>query len=200
MRLVISIVAAMVCLGLVACGGSDEATNTPTTQPTTSATPRPSAAGSPTEPPADSYLGAVVGTSRSVDGAPYVTESGTGTYYRIDGIDRNTVLGTVLFVTGRIIPVPVVHVIEASQVITVPEGGSVSCSGTVAKRDDAYFVESSATGGCGSVELTGVDPAKVDPEVGRETELTVRYCTVTNEGRMVKANLDPDFTCTTPYP
>jgi hypothetical protein len=199
MRLGLSIVLITVCLGLVSCGGSNEATPAPTTlAPAVSGAPRESAVSTPTPPPADSYPGAVVGKYRTVDGEPYVTESGTGTYYQIRGIEASTPLGQDLFVIGRVTPVPNVHVIQATQVTTIPETGSVSCQGTLAKRNGRYFVESSAAGGCGSVELIEVDTQKLDAKVGQQTGLTVRYCTVTKEGRMVKADLDPDFTCAAP--
>lgn len=133
-------------------------------------------------------------------GATYVTESGTGIYYVVTGITNTTPLGAVLFVIGSVTPIPGLHRILATQIISVPESGSVGCQGTLARRDDRYFVESSAAGGCGSIELIEGDPGMLDTQLGQETTLTVRYCTVTKEGRMVKANLDPDFTCSSPYP
>lgn len=169
---------------LVACGGDDDATTTPTSLVT---------------PADDSYLGAVVGTWRTVNGATFVTESGTGVYYSVSGVPEGMVLGQILFVTGRIRPVPNVHLINATQIMVLSEDGdSVSCGGTLEKRGGKYFVESSAEGGCGSVELIEVDAEKLDQQVGEETGLTVRWCTVTKEGRMVKADVSSDFECSGP--
>ena len=172
-------------IGLVGCSGGDDASPSPTSAPFD---------------PFPPYAGAVVGTSSTVNGEPFVTESGTGVYYSIAGVPDGTVLGTVLFVAGRIRPVPGVHLLQATYITTVHETGSVGCEGTLAKRTDRYFVESSAEGGCGSVELIEGDPQKLDTQVGQETGLTVKYCTITKEGRMVKADLSPDFACSKPYP
>ena len=187
MRITLFIALAVVCVALVACGGRDD---DPTPVPTTDITGT---------PPADSYLGAVLGTWRTVNGATFVTESGTGVYYSVSGVPEDAVLGQVLFVLGRIRPVPNVHLIQASYITAVPvDGGSVGCAGTLAKtRLGGYFVEGAGDGGCGSVELIEGDAAKLDPRVGEETGLTVRWCTVTKEGRMVKADLS-DFECSGP--
>ena len=202
MRICGGIVVGAVCLALVACGGSEDPTPSPTTPAlTASTTPIRSTGSSPTQPPAiGSYLGAVVGTWRTVNGATYVTESGTGIYYSVVGDLPDTPLGQVLFVIGRVTPVPNVHLLEARQIITVPETGSVGCEGTLTKRDGRFFVENSAESGCGSIELIEVDPEKLDPQVGQATGLTVKYCTITKEGRMIKADLSPDFACSEPFP
>jgi hypothetical protein len=189
-RMGLALVVTAICLGLIACSGSDEATTSSTSSGSASQTQVATASD---------YPGAVVGKYRTVNGATYVTESGTGVYYSVVGGAPSTPLGTVLFVIGRVKPVPGVHLIEATQIVTVPGTGSVGCAGTLTKRDGRYFVESSAEGGCGSIELIEGDPQKLDAKVGREIELTVRYCTVTKEGRMVKTDLDPDFACSEPY-
>lgn len=194
----------MLSVACVACSGDDEATPSATAvgSPATAIASSPTSSSSLGTPgdPFPPYAGAVVGTSRTVDGAPFVTESGTGVYYSISGVPEATALGTYLFVIGVIRAVPNVHTIAATYIATIPEDGSLSCDGTLEKRDGEYFVESSAEGGCGSVELIEVDPQKLDAKVGQETTLTVKYCTVTKEGRMVKADLDPDFVCSEPYP
>lgn len=187
MRIGLSIVIWAVCLAAVACGGSDDSTPSPTTPALTeSSTPLRSTENSPTQPPAgDSYLGAVVGTWRTVNGATYVTESGTGIYYSVVGDLPDTPLGQVLFVIGRVTPVPNVHLIDATSLVTVPEGESVGCNGVLVKRDGRYFVEGAAGAGCGSIELIEVDAAKLDVQVGQATGIVVSSCTVTKEGRMV---------------
>ena len=201
-RLGLSVILFATCIGVAACGGSSESTPSPTKAASpASSTPQQSAVSSLTPAPGiQSYPGAVVGTYRTVGGATYVTESGTGIYYVVTGITNTTPLAAVLFVIGSVTPVPGLHRILATQIISVPESGGVGCYGTLARRDDRYFVESSAVGGCGSVELIEGDPGSLDTQLGQETRLTVRYCTVTKEGRMVKANLDTAFPCSSPYP
>ena len=159
-----ALLGAAIAIGLVGCSGGDDASPSPTSAPFD---------------PFPPYAGAVVGTSRTVNGEPFVTESGTGVYYSITGVPPGTVLGRVLFVTGSIRAVPNVHLIHATQLVTVPENGSVGCDGIVAERDGKYFVESSESGGCGSIELIEGDATKLDAKVGHETTLTVRHCTVT---------------------
>lgn len=190
---------ALMCLAAAACGSSSSASLTPL--PTASSAPIGSTANIITPTPQGSYPGAVVGTWRSVEGETYITESGTGIYFRVAGVtpDQST-LGTVLFAIGQITPVPNVYVIQATQLVSIPVDGAVTCTGTLNKRNGQYYVESDAPGGCGSVQLIETDATKLDPQAGQAVMLTVRACTVTKEGAMVKADLDPNFTCPSASP
>jgi hypothetical protein len=171
-------------MALTACGGDDTTTGTPTSR-ATSPTPTELSPGATVPPASNSYLGAVVGEYRTVNGATYITEGGTGVYYSVHGAQSNEPLGRVLFAIGRITPVPNVHLIDATSLVTVPDGGTVSCGGLLVKRDGRYFVEGDASAGCGSIELIEVDAAKLDSQVGQATSVVVGTCTVTKEGRMV---------------
>jgi hypothetical protein len=178
MRVALSIGGVIACFALTACGGDDAATGTPTSR-ATSPTPTELSPSATTEAPSNSYLGAVVGEYRTVNGATYIT--GTGVYYSVHGAQSNEPLGRVLFAIGRITPVPNVHLIEATSLVTVPDGGTVSCNGVLVKRDGRYFVESEAGAGCGSIELIEGDAAKLDAQVGQATGIFVGTCTVTKE-------------------
>jgi hypothetical protein len=187
--------ALLLTLFAVACGGDDDATPTPaSTASTVTGAPAPTLTSDPGGPLAE-YPGAVVGTWRTVSGETFVTESGTGVYYSVGGVEPGAIYGQNLFVVGMVKPIPNVHTIQAKMIVTIPDGESVSCDGTLVERDGRYFVESAAEGGCGSVELIEGDPEKLDAKVGQETGLTVRSCTVTKEGRVVTTDLDPDFEC-----
>ena len=184
MRVALSIGGVIACFAMTACGGDDAATGTPTNLATSPA-PTDLAPGATVPPASNSYLGAVVGEYRTVNGATYITESGTGVYYSVHGAQSNEPLGRVLFAIGRITPVPNVHLIEATSLVTVPDGGTVGCGGLLVKRDGRYFVEGAADAGCGSIELIEGDAAKLDAKVGQATGIFVGTCTVTKEGRMV---------------
>jgi hypothetical protein len=145
------------------------------------------------------YPGVVVGQYRTVNGQTFITESGARVYYSVSGVTPTESLAQVLFASGAITPVPNTHTIVATKLLSLRADTSITCDGTLAKREGRYFVDSPGDE-CGTVELIEGDAASLDERIGQPYGLTIRYCTVTKEGAIVAATATADFACTGGYP